>query len=330
MTISVIIPNWNGRNLLSDCLDSIRGQTFRDTEVIVVDNGSTDGSIEFIESFFPEIRVVRLDTNYGFAIAANQGICHAVGDKIALLNNDTVAESTWLEELSKALDKFPDVGFCASKILNYWKPNIIDSAGDVLDVASAHNRGQDREDQPDYDKNQYLFGACAGAAIYRRELLDKIGLFDQIFVSNFEDVDLSFRAQLAGFKCLYVPTAIVYHKRGETRKRIHVYVELLSYRNKKILWLKNAPNRLLLKYLPQFLFADVISFLRALYNSTGLAPKYHKEKADNQWGLRMMLKSFVWTYRELMLLLPYIYRERTKIQKTRVVSSLYIESLMRS
>jgi GT2 family glycosyltransferase len=219
MKTSIIIANWNGLHLLKKCLPSIQKQSYIDSETIVVDNGSTDGSQDFIEEFFPQVKVIKLNKNYGFVKANNIGYKYSKGERIALLNNDTVADRWWLKNLNQSLDEHLEVGFCASKILLLDKPCIIDSAGDILSLFGAYNRGKNEVDQPKYNIPKYIFGACAAAAIYRRKMLEDIGFFDEIFITNFEDVDLSFRAQLAGYKCMYVPSAVVYHKRGETIKK---------------------------------------------------------------------------------------------------------------
>ncbi len=234
---SIIIPNWNGKELLEECLTSLAKQTDQDFEIIVVDNGSSDHSVEFLATNFPQVRVIPLERNMGFAIACNTGIRQAKGDRIVLLNNDTSQDEHWLEELNTALDQHPEVGFCASKMLNYWKPSIIDTAGDNLGVARGFKRGHQQPDGPAYNKQEYIFAACAGAAIYRRQMLDQVGLFDESFGSNLEDMDLSFRAQLQGFKCLYVPTAAVYHKVGETKRKMG-WSGRLNFRNNKYFWIK--------------------------------------------------------------------------------------------
>jgi GT2 family glycosyltransferase len=317
METSLIIVNWNGRDLLGDCLPSLEKQTEPAEEVIVVDNGSSDDSVEFLRASFPYVKVVSLDKNYGFAKANNTGIRSAGGGRIALLNNDTVVDSRWLEELNNALDNHPEVGFCASKMLMYRDPSIIDAAGDMLGIARAYKRGHGRPDGKEFNEPAYVFGACAGAAIYRSEMLDNIGLFDETFVSNLEDVDLSFRAQLAGYKCMYVPTAVVYHKVGETKRRTG-WTHKLTYRNNKLMWLKNAPGWLLIKYAGQVLLEEV----RKLADSLGV----------DRSGLRppnsQRLKTLLAADAEVFWLLPKIGRKRRKIQRRRIVNTQYIESFL--
>ena len=316
--VSVVIANWNGRDLLPECLTMLRNQTIQDFEIILVDNGSVDDSVKFVHSSFPEVRIINLDQNFGFSRANNIGIKDAAGKRIALLNNDTAVDSHWLEELNSALNQNPEVGFCASKMLNYWNPEIVDSAGDILTVAAAYNRGQFQLDQPKYNSPKYIFGASAGAAMYRMEMLENIGLFDESFVTNFEDVDLSFRAQLAGYKCLYVPTAIVYHKRGVTIDQVESTIDRYSLRNKKMLWLKNAPLSLFIKYLPRFFVPDIEYILKIFgFRRHGFkGPKLE------------LLKYLIPTYIEMISLLPEVMRKRKKIQSEKVVSGEYIESIM--
>ncbi|MBI2374139.1 MAG: glycosyltransferase family 2 protein [Deltaproteobacteria bacterium] len=314
---TVVVLNWNGKDLLEECLGSLRAQTDRDFEVMVVDNGSTDGSVEFVRTRFPEARVLALSENHGFAKGNNFGMREVSSERIALLNNDTRTDPKWLEELNRALDAHPEVGFCASKILNYFEPDVIDTAGDEIGVAMGLKRGHGEKDGPQFSVARYVFGACAGAAIYRKRMLDQIGLFDESFVTNFEDVDLSFRAQLAGWRCFFVPTAIIYHKVGETKRRAN-WKQLPSYRNSKVTWLKNAPLPLLAKYMPELFKNEAIKLLV----SAGIHKRY-LEKPDFEKVFMLLLADW-----QVITRLPSTVRERWRIQRQRVVSADYIESLM--
>ncbi|MCP3676917.1 MAG: glycosyltransferase family 2 protein, partial [Deltaproteobacteria bacterium] len=187
--VTVVIPNWNGKHFLKTCLDSLKNQTYTNHTIIVVDNGSTDGSVEFLDEFYPHVEVVRFPENRGFSAAVNGGIKRARGTYIALLNNDTEVDSRWLEELVKALERQPEVGFCASKMLNYYKRTIIDTIGDGFSrYGIAFKRGTRKKDAPRYKREEYLFGACAGASIYRKELFEDVGLFDEDFFAYLEDI----------------------------------------------------------------------------------------------------------------------------------------------
>lgn len=210
--ISVIIPNWNGLRLLPACLNALHQQTFQNFETIVVDNGSTDGSRELLEREYPRVRILSLGTNRGFAPAVNEGIRAAHGETIVLLNNDTEAEPHWLEEIARALGENPSAGMVACKLRLFDRRDHIHSAGDFYRVDGIPgNRGVWEKDCGQYEDARGVFGPCGGAAAYRKTMLDEIGLFDEELGSYCEDVDLNWRARLAGYNCAYAPRAIVYH-----------------------------------------------------------------------------------------------------------------------
>ncbi|MDE3089989.1 MAG: glycosyltransferase family 2 protein [Chloroflexota bacterium] len=216
---SVIIPNWNGMrlNLLPTCLKALRMQTFHDFETLVIDNGSTDGSPWFVGHVYPEVRVVALERNRGFAPAVNEGIRAARGDVLVLLNNDTEADPHWLEELARALDDNPRAGIVACKLRLFDQRDHIHSAGDFYRVDGIPgNRGVWEEDRGQYDNTRGVFGACGGAGAYRKTMLAEIGGFDEALGSYCEDVDLNWRARLAGYACAFAPRAIVYHHLSAT------------------------------------------------------------------------------------------------------------------
>lgn len=215
--VSVVIPNWNGAKLLPSCLDALRRQTLKEREVIVVDNGSRDESCRLVAERYPEVRLVPLTANLGLTGGCNAGIRVARGQVIALLNNDAEADAEWLEALVEALERNPQVGSVASKMLLYDQRDVINSAGDFYGRDGIPgNRGVWRKDDGSYDQEERVFGACGGAAAYRRAMLDQIGLFDEDFFMYCEDVDLAWRAQLAGWPCLYTPKAKVYHRLSAT------------------------------------------------------------------------------------------------------------------
>jgi hypothetical protein len=250
VTASVIIPNWNGRELLPICLDSLRRHCLP-AEVIVVDDGSTDGSAALVRERYPEVRLVELGENRGFAAAVNAGIQASRTEYVALLNNDAEAAPGWLAELVGALDAHAEAGFAASKMLDYADRTRIDGAGDAFTWAgNAYRIGHGERDCGQYDAPAWVFGACAGAAIYRRQMLDAIGLFDETFFAYYEDADLSFRAQLAGYRCRYVPEAVVYHVGSATTGRASDRTLYLQTRNRISLVLKNYPWRFLVEKLP--------------------------------------------------------------------------------
>jgi GT2 family glycosyltransferase len=213
----VIIPNWNGRRFLPDCLGALRRQTYADFEVVLVDNASTDDSVAYARAHFPEVRVLVQPRNLGFSGGVNAGIRAGTSEIVVLLNNDTEAEPGWLAALVAALDAHPEAGMAASKLLLFGRRDVLHSAGDFYTAAGMPgNRGVWQRDDGQFDSETRVFGACGGAAAYRRALLNRIGLFDEDFGSYCEDVDLAFRAQLAGQGCVFVPAARVYHHLSAT------------------------------------------------------------------------------------------------------------------
>lgn len=247
MLVSVIVVNHNGRAFLDKCLGSLRRQSYPSIEVLLVDNGSSDGSVEFVRERYPEVKIIENEENIGFAGANNVGIRAAHGELVATLNNDTEVVPGWLEALVGAMLSGKDVGMCASKMLRMDDPGIIDSTGICISRSGASwDRGMFERDMGQYEAMEEVFGPCAGAALYRRSMLDEVGLFDEDFFAYMEDVDLAFRARLKGWKCLYVPKAVVYHHHGGTAG----YMSDLSvyYDNRNIIWnfIKNYPAPLLL------------------------------------------------------------------------------------
>jgi len=248
-TISVVIPTYNGITLLPECLDSVRKQELLPDEIILVDDGSCDGTQALVSQNYPEVCLVRLDPNRGFAAAANEGIRRAKGEYIALLNNDARAAPRWLSELKKALDERPSVGSCSSKMLFADGSDTINSIGiGFTRAGTAFDVGYGQKDGPQFNRPRPVFGACAGAAMYRRKLFDSVGLFDEDFYMWYEDADLSFRAQLAGYKCFFVPTAIVYHIGGGTVSPQDAKHTYYCSRNQILMLAKNLPSPLRLRY----------------------------------------------------------------------------------
>jgi GT2 family glycosyltransferase len=247
--ISVIVVNWNGKHLLDDCLNALRRQTFRDFETIVVDNGSSDGSADYVRENFPEARLIALPDNCGFAEGNIAGYELATGQLIVLLNNDTEVHPGWLNEIHKASALFPGIGSFASKMMYFDERQRIENCGFALDSAGETiDLGRDELDNPNWQSYREVFGACGGAAAYRRCMLDDIGFLDRDFFMVYEDVDLSFRAQLRGYKCVFVPGAIVFHRYRSTLGRHPGRQVFYSQRNIEFVYFKNMPMGLILRY----------------------------------------------------------------------------------
>jgi hypothetical protein len=263
---AVIIVNWNGRHHLDGCLTALQAQTFTSFDAILVDNGSTDGSVEWVETHFPKVRLIRNTHNVGFAPGNNQAIRSTEAEFIATLNNDTQVAPGWLAALIAAAESDPTVGMVASKMLFADRPDTINSAGIALDpVGIAWDRLGGMPDDPDGKTPVEVFGPCAGAALYRRAMLDQIGLFDEDFFAYLEDVDLAWRARLAGWRCLYAPAAHVYHAHSATGVEGSAFKSRLLGRNKVWLIAKNyGPTRRLLAFLPLVVLYDLAAVAFAL------------------------------------------------------------------
>lgn len=247
--VDIIVLNFDGLRLLGPCLDALRRQTFRDFHTLVVDNGSTDGSVRYLREHYPEVSVLALPSNLGFSGGNNRGIEATGSEYVALLNNDTEAAPGWLQSLVDALDGFPEVGFCASRMVRLSDRRTIDTAGDVFYSHGVGGKRGSGEPAERYGETRKVFGACAGAAIYRRRMLERTGLLDEELFAVDEDLDLSFRAQLLGYQCLYVPEAVVYHHVGASFARASGKAVELARRNMVEVLLKNMPASLLVRNL---------------------------------------------------------------------------------
>jgi GT2 family glycosyltransferase len=309
--VAVVIPNWNTREFLGPCLRSLREQTFRDFETILVDSASTDGSVEFVAENFPEVRTVVLRENRGFAGAVNAGIEASDAELIVLLNNDTEQNPGWLEALVRAAGRRPEAGLFASKLVDFADRGRLDGAGDSLRRSGLPYRlGHGEVDRGQFEEEEFVFGACAAAALYRRSVFDEVGLFDEDFFAYCEDGDVSFRAQLAGHRCIYVPGAVVYHVGGaSTGGKRSATATRLGTRNGLLLLVKDLPAPLLWGFLPSIVFGQISRLLVVSLSPGGF--KAHLEGLAGAWRL-----------------LPKMLEKRRKIQGGRRVSDAYLKELL--
>lgn len=255
--VSVVIANWNGRGHLKRCLEALARQTLRDFQVVVVDNGSTDGSVEMVAAAFAGVRVIQNGKNLGFAAANNVGIRATDGLFVATLNNDTEPRADWLERLVEPALGDDTVGMVASRMLFADRPDMVNSAGIAMDRAGIAWDRMGGEPDRGGDRVEEVFGPCAGAALYRRAMLDRIGLFDEDFFAYLEDVDLAWRARLAGWKCLYTPAAVVIHAHSATGVEGSPFKSYHLGRNKVWCIVKNYPAPQLYAMLPVMLAYDL-------------------------------------------------------------------------
>lgn len=241
--VSVVIPNYNGAQFLPDCLNSLKKQRFQEFEVILVDNGSEDESISTALHVYPELRLVELKENTGFAYAVNAGIRAAKGEYVILLNNDTIAFPGFVENQYKMIRNKPRVFSCSALMLQNKNRDRVDDAGDgMCALGWSFALGKDKP-VSGFGVPHEVFASCGGAAIYRRELLFELGLFDNEFFAYLEDMDIAYRARLAGYKNLYNPHARVYHVgSGSTGSRYNEFKVRLAARNSMYLLRKNMPG----------------------------------------------------------------------------------------
>ena len=307
---SVIIPNWNGAHHLPTCLESLRRQTYPHFEVIVADNGSTDGSLDLLARDYSWVRVLPLGENRGFAGACNAGMRIAQGEFIVLLNNDTEADPRWLEEVVAAFERHPEAGIVASKMLLFDRRDTFHTAGDFYRLDGIPgNRGVWQRDEGQYDREEYVFSACGGSAAYRRVMLEQVGLLDEDFFYSCEDVDLAWRAQLAGWRCVYAPRAVVYHKLSATGGG--TTASFYDGRNFIYLLVKDYPGDLWRVHWRAILRAQLRVTWEALRAWRGAAARAR---------LRGQLAG--------LLGIPKMLRKRRAVQRSRTVDRAYLESIL--
>jgi GT2 family glycosyltransferase len=309
--VSVIIPNWNGKKFLKGCLDSLLLSSYDQVEVVIVDNGSKDGSVEYLESNYPSVKLVKFAHNTGFSPAVNAGIRYCEGEFVALLNNDTVVDKDWISEMIAVLREHPEIGSTGCKMLAYDDHSLLDGAGDGYRRGGLPGRIGHREiDRGQFDQQRYILGPCGGAAVYRRSMLDDIGLFDDDYFAYLEDVDIGLRAQSAGYKCLYVPTAIMYHLGcGTTGSGYHPLVVRLSSQNNWNTIVKNIPLALLFKFAPQIFYWQLYYFAVVIVRGGQVIPWL-----EGSW--------------RALMLLPKMLKKRAEINRKRRVPHSYMEEII--
>ena len=315
--VSTIVLNWNGKDVIGACLESLTRQTYQPHEIIVVDNGSRDGSLEWVRDHFgPRVTLIENKENLGFAKGVNVGLRAARGKFIALLNSDACADPKWIEHLVAGIQCSEKMGMCACKILMMDRPGILDNTGELITRDGlGRGRGRLEKDEGQYDREKSVLCPSGCAALYRRKMLDEIGLFDQHFFAYADDIDVGLRGRLLGYECQYVPSAIVHH--GFSRSFGHVSSLKAYYVERNRLWvvLKCFPMRYLL---PSFFYSMVRYgyHLLGLFMRQGPAARYAEQFPALGLPL-IVLKAYLST----LLFLPYLIRQRMLLRKKSRVSS---------
>jgi GT2 family glycosyltransferase len=311
---SLIIINYNGAAVVGDCLRALGGQSLLDFELILVDNNSSDGSLEYIRQFFRDnpvpypVQLIPLDRNTGFPGGNIAGLESARGEYIALLNNDAVPDPRWLEELVSAMDGNPGAGICASRLI-CMGTDIVDSAGDGYATSLKGFKRGEGQPADGFADRAYVFGACAGAALYRREMIDQIGFLDDDYFLIHEDTDLNFRAQLAGWKVLYVPSAIAFHKVHASIGRMSDTAVYYTLRNSDLTRIKDVPFGLFVRLLPQFVLGVITEFFYFVIKH-GRFRTFFRAKID------------------FLKLVPRMLKKRRAVMRMKKVPNSYILSIM--
>jgi len=316
--VSIIIPHWNKAEYLPTCLESLLGQSYPHFEVVLVDNGSTDDSLAILERDYPWVEVIALEANLGFAKAVNIGIRATGGELVAPFNNDVEADPRWLEELVGALERHPEAGMATPKLLLFQRREVINAAGDFYGLDGVPgNRGVWQKDEGQFDQEEWVFGPIGAASLFRRSMLEAIALptdegaqvLDEEFVSYCEDVDLAWRGQLAGYRCIYVPTALAYHRLSATGGGA-----LASYyvgRNFLYLLAKDYPTSLLVRHWPRILRSQLRIAREAL--------KAWRGEAARARFRGQIVGLLTW---------PRMLKKRRVVQSTRRVSDEYLEEVL--
>ena len=297
--VSIIIVTWNGRQYLDACLTAVAAQQGVSNETVLVDNGSTDGTAEYVSEHYPWVRLVALPRNLGFAGGNNAGVRVARGRVVALLNNDTVAAPDWLRELVAGLDEPAGVALVTSRIVYMHDPSTIDSAGDgMLRWGGAFKRHHGAP-ATDADQSGEVFGVCGAACAMPRTVFDELGGFDEDFFASHEDVDLSYRARLRGYRCRYVASAIVRHHGSATLGRTSSFSVFHGQRNLEWVYVKNTPGRLLVRtFLGHVVYGVAAAgyfaragmlgtFIRAKLAAAADLPRVLRKRAAIQRGRRV-------------------------------------------
>jgi GT2 family glycosyltransferase len=321
--ISVVVLNWNGSKVLKQCLDSLRAQTYTPVEIIVVDNASTDNSVNLVKEFFPDVKLILNERNIGFGGGNNVGIGASQGRYIMMLNNDTRLDPKCIEELKRCIEKDERYGTCASKILLEYEDNLIDAAGIVV-CPDGLSIGRGRLEKGDlYNEEVEVFFASDCACLYRREMLEDIGLYDEDFFAYADETDMGWRAQLAGWKCIYNPKAIVYHFHSASSGTYSPFKAFLVERNRIWVAIKSFPVSLLI--LGQF-----YTFLRYILQAYGaFARRGAAGRFTSDFSKIELVKILIKVYLSLWKQLPSMLNKRKAVRKKKRIQNREVYQLIR-
>lgn len=308
--LTVAVLSYDGRHLLEVILPSLARQSFRDFEVVLVDNGSRDDTVPWVQEHWPEIEIVSLPQNIGVTAALNVCARSGRGELVGLFNNDLELDGNCLGELVSALNAHPESGWAGAKLMDFEQRDVLDGAGDVFTwAATGGRRGHGERDRGQYDEPRAIFGACGGAALYRRSALARVGDFDEDFFAFYEDVDWNLRAQLAGFSCRYVPSAVVYHMGSATIGRgLSDFTRYHLWRNALWIIAKDLPAGALVRHAHQLVLGQLVNLAVALRDR----------------------KLAIWlrVWRDALRGLPGALRKRRDVQARRTIDPSALEAVV--
>ena len=320
--VSVIVLNWNGKKYLKNCLSSLENQTYSNFEIILVDNRSRDGSVKFVRRNFPQTKIVENKKNLGVAEGINRGTKLAKGEYIFTLNNDTKLDKNCLERLVEVTERDNKIGMSGSKILSLKNPRLIDSVGlNIYLDGLARGRGRKEIDKEQYNKVEEILLPSACAAMYRKRMLDEIGLFDEDFFAYCEDTDIGLRGRLAGWKAVLVPSAIVYHYYSGTIGEYSNFKAFLVERNHFWVALKNFPLALLL-LLPFYTALRYFFIIYGILIGQGAGAKFESSKLKLFF---ILIKAYGSTLKGI----PIMLRKRKLIQRNKRLTNKEIYGLFK-
>jgi hypothetical protein len=286
--VSVIVVTWNGRQHLEMCLAAVADQRDVAVETILVDNGSTDGTSAFVRERFPWVKVVLLDVNRGFAGGNNAGAREATGRYLAFLNNDTQADPGWLRALRDGIDQSKGIALATSRIVYMHDPSVVDSAGDGMTRAGGAFKRFHGGLATGAAESCEVFGACGAACLMPRTVFEELGGFDEDFFASHEDVDVSYRARLLGYRCRYVAGAIVRHRGSATLGRVSAQAVFQGQRNLEWVYVKNTPASILARTLLSHMIYNVAAAVH--FTRLGLLGTFLRAKLAALGGLPLMLR----------------------------------------
>ncbi|MCE8429291.1 MAG: glycosyltransferase family 2 protein [Candidatus Methanoperedens sp.] len=314
--VSVILRNWNGKRYLKDCLSSLKKQTYPNFEIIFVDDGSTDGSVEFVQENFPSIKLITNEKpDLGCPACSNIGIMASRGEYIATLDIDTEAEPDWLEKLANAMESEKNIGMCGSKVLSFYDHRIIDFAGHLIyKDFSFIGRGLNEIDNGQYDNIREIFGPMGASALYRRTMLMEIGLFDTDYYTAPDDFELAWRGRIAGWKCLFVPDARVYHVHSAIQGAGSLRKAYYHEKNRPLMMIKNAPLDMIAMS-PIYTLIRYLTLAKGMMSGKGSAGKMAKSLTKKE-----MLATLIKAWGHSFLEIPQAIKKRRKVQTFRKVS----------